>query len=129
MSLAEVLAAHRARPGATGAAVTHTSMGSFPFAGAFSIPDGSDGAEAFRRAYVEAVDQKARVAMVERHTTTGPVIIDLDFRMDVPQRAYTSAGIDKFVEALVATAKFYVEETVIDVVVLEKVAPRQVRVH
>jgi len=142
MQLAAVLSAHRVRPPAptpltlasphdpvprADMRATHTSMGGAPFAGSFCIPaeaDARGAADAFTSAYVDAVERGLPVAMVERHTTTGPVIIDLDFRLTTPQRAYTRAGIDAFLDALVSTTRNFVSQSQIEVVVLEKPSPR-----
>eukprot|EP00798_Chlamydomonas_sp_ICE-L_P023390 gene23390-biopygen13651 len=108
---------------------THGAMGD-PMFGSFAIPDGGPQAQAFREAYVHALRDEGRpMSIVEAHTNTSPVIVDLDMRQTTPERIYTQKHIENFMDALVAATKYFVDQQHMDVVILEKPNPRLDKKH
>eukprot|EP00798_Chlamydomonas_sp_ICE-L_P000734 gene734-biopygen480 len=108
---------------------THGAMGD-PMFGSFAIPDGGPQAQAFSEAYVHALRDEGRpMSIVEAHTDTSPVIIDLDMRQTTPERIYTQKHIENFMDALVAATKYFVDQQHMDVVILEKPNPRLDKKH
>eukprot|EP00798_Chlamydomonas_sp_ICE-L_P015404 gene15404-biopygen24450 len=108
---------------------THGAMGD-PMFGSFAIPDGGPQAQAFREAYVHALrDEGQPMSIVEAHTDTSPVIVDLDMRQTTPERIYTQKHIENFMDALVAATKYFVDQQHMDVVILEKPNPRLDKKH
>eukprot|EP00798_Chlamydomonas_sp_ICE-L_P022164 gene22164-biopygen30852 len=108
---------------------THGAMGD-PMFGSFAIPDGGPQAQAFREAYVHAFRDEGRpMSIVEAHTDTSPVIVDLDMRQTTPERIYTQKHIENFMDALVAATKDFVDQQHMDVVILEKPNPRLDKKH
>eukprot|EP00798_Chlamydomonas_sp_ICE-L_P003041 gene3041-biopygen20784 len=101
-----------------------------PMFGSFAIPDGGPQAQAFREAYVHALRDEGRpMSIVEAHTDTSPVIVDLDMRQTTPERIYTQKHIENFMDALVAATKYFVDQQHMDVVILEKPNPRLDKKH
>eukprot|EP00798_Chlamydomonas_sp_ICE-L_P029750 gene29750-biopygen5520 len=108
---------------------THGAMGD-PMFGSFAIPDGGPQAQAFREAYVHALRDEGRpMSIVEAHTDTSHVIVDLDMRQTTPERIYTQKHIENFMDALVAATKYFVDQQHMDVVILEKPNPRLDKKH
>eukprot|EP00798_Chlamydomonas_sp_ICE-L_P001085 gene1085-biopygen2458 len=108
---------------------THGAMGD-PMFGSFAIPDGGPQAQAFREAYVHALRDEGRpMSIVEAHTVTSPVIVDLDMRQTTPERIYTQKHIENFMDALVAATKYFVDQQHMDVVIREKPNPRLDKKH
>jgi len=108
---------------------THGAMGD-PMFGSFAIPDCGPQAQAFREAYVHALRDEGRpLSIVETHTDTSPVIVDLDMRQNTPERIYTQKHIEKFMDALVSATKYFVDQQHMDVVILEKPNPRLDKKH
>ena len=108
---------------------THGAMGD-PMFGSFAIPDGGPQAQAFREAYVHALrDADRPLSIVEAHTDTSPVIVDLDMRQAAPERIYTQKHIEKFMDALLSATKYFVDQQHMDVVILEKPNPRRDKKH
>eukprot|EP00798_Chlamydomonas_sp_ICE-L_P025091 gene25091-biopygen19549 len=108
---------------------THGAMGD-PMFGSFAIPDGGPQAQAFREAYVHALRDEGRpMSIVEAHTDTSPVIIDLDMRQTTPEHIYRQKHIENFMDALVAATKYFVDQQHMDVVILEKPNPRLDKKH
>eukprot|EP00798_Chlamydomonas_sp_ICE-L_P029631 gene29631-biopygen4262 len=101
-----------------------------PMFGSFAIPDGGPQAQAFREAYVHALRDEGRpMSIVEAHTDTSPVIVDLDMRQTTPERIYTQKHIENFMDALVSATKYFVDQQQMDVVILEKPNPRLDKKH
>eukprot|EP00798_Chlamydomonas_sp_ICE-L_P023825 gene23825-biopygen18327 len=101
-----------------------------PMFGSFAIPDGGPHAQAFREAYVHALRDEGRpMSIVEAHTDTSPVIVDLDMRQTTPERSYTQKHIENFMDALVAATKYFVDQQHMDIVILEKPNPRLDKKH
>eukprot|EP00798_Chlamydomonas_sp_ICE-L_P008374 gene8374-biopygen4867 len=101
-----------------------------PMFGSFAIPDGGPQAQAFREAYVHALRDAGRpLSIVEAHTDTSPVIVDLDMRQAAPERVYTQQHIEKFMDALLSATKYFVDQQHMDVVILEKPNPRRDKKH
>eukprot|EP00798_Chlamydomonas_sp_ICE-L_P012655 gene12655-biopygen10580 len=101
-----------------------------PMFGSFAIPDGGPQAQAFREAYVHALRDAGRpLSIVEAHTDTSPVIVDLDMRQAAPERMYTQQHIEKFMDALLSATKYFVDLQHMDVVILEKPNPRRDKKH
>eukprot|EP00798_Chlamydomonas_sp_ICE-L_P008366 gene8366-biopygen4855 len=101
-----------------------------PMFGSFAIPDGGPHAQAFREAYVHALRDEGRpMSIVEAHTDTSPVIVDLDMRQTTPERIYTQKHIENFMDALVSATKYFVDQQHMDVVILEKPNPRLDKKH
>eukprot|EP00798_Chlamydomonas_sp_ICE-L_P003656 gene3656-biopygen21395 len=91
---------------------------------------GCDQAQAFREAYVHALRDAGRpLSIVEAHTDTSPVIIDLDMRQTTPERIYTQKHIEKFMDALLSATKYFIDQQHMDVVILEKPNPRLDKKH
>eukprot|EP00798_Chlamydomonas_sp_ICE-L_P008451 gene8451-biopygen3799 len=108
---------------------THGAMGD-PMFGSFAIPDGGPQAQAFREAYVHALRDAGRpLSIVEAHTDTSPVIVDLDMRQAAPASIYTQQHIEKFMDALLSATKYFVDQQHMDVVILEKPNPRRDKKH
>eukprot|EP00798_Chlamydomonas_sp_ICE-L_P009332 gene9332-biopygen9237 len=108
---------------------THGAMGD-PMFGLFTISDGGPHSNAFRKAYVHALRDEGRpMSIVEAHTDTSPVIVDLDMRQTTPERIYTQKHIENFMDALVAATKYFVDQNHMDVVILEKPTPRLDKKH
>eukprot|EP00798_Chlamydomonas_sp_ICE-L_P027937 gene27937-biopygen3362 len=108
---------------------THGAMGD-PMFGSFAIPDGGPQSQAFREAYVHALrDEGRHLSIVETHTDTSPIIVDLDMRQNTPERMYTQKHIENFMDALVSATKYFVDQQHMDVVILEKPNPRLDKKH
>ncbi len=113
----------RAPAGAPASSVTHTSMGE-PTAGSFCMPEGSEAERAFLAAYAACVDAGAAVHVVERHSALGPCVVDIDLRHHGAARIYTRDHVLRFMDAFLTVLLNYVQAPSIDVVLLEKPAPR-----
>jgi P4 family phage/plasmid primase-like protien len=103
-----------------GSAITHTSL-TKP-CGSFYIPQDVE-EEKFLPKYAEAIENGADFfGLVERHRDVSPIIIDLDFKQDVPSRLYTDDMLEKFLGCLKGQITEYVEvdESSIQFFVLEK---------
>eukprot|EP00798_Chlamydomonas_sp_ICE-L_P002526 gene2526-biopygen3549 len=100
-----------------------------PMFGSFAIPDGGHEAQEFRKAYVNAIRDGRNLSIVEAHTDTSPIIVDLDMRQTTPERIYTQKHIEKFMDALVSSTKVFVDQQHMDVVILEKPNPRLDKKH
>eukprot|EP00798_Chlamydomonas_sp_ICE-L_P027798 gene27798-biopygen5211 len=101
-----------------------------PMFGSFAIPDCGPQAQAFREAYVHALRDEGRpLSIVETHTDTSPIIVDLDMRQNTPERIYTQKHIKNFMDALVSATKYFVDQQHMDVVILEKPNPRLDKKH
>jgi len=128
-SLDVILAAAHVKNFPAPTEATHGAMGD-PMFGSFAIPDGGPQAQAFREAYVHALRDEGRpMSIVEAHTDTSPVIVDLDMRQNTPERIYTQKHIEKFMDALVSATKYFVDQQHMDVVILEKPNPRLDKKH
>ena len=90
-SLDVILAAAHVKNFPAPTEATHGAMGD-PMFGSFAIPDGGPQAQAFREAYVHALRDEGRpMSIVEAHTDTSPVIVDLDWSKWIPERYMTKA--------------------------------------
>jgi P4 family phage/plasmid primase-like protien len=75
---------------------THTSMGK-PF-GAFNIDNSK--LEVFYKLYETAIKNKEDVHVIEKHTETSPILVDLDFKFNIEyiERQYNINHIKKIVD-------------------------------
>ena len=64
-----------------GAETTHVGMGD-PIKGAFCFPQGSEQLHSFQEEYARTVSKGWPVSIVERHTPTCPIIVDIDMRSE-----------------------------------------------
>jgi Family of unknown function (DUF5906)/Primase C terminal 2 (PriCT-2) len=99
---------------------THTQLGSR--AGSYYIPS-SDTPE-FHKLYKRALASKQCVHITEKHKSVSPVLIDLDFRQNNPERNYTHDHVIGFLNALQKEIFTHVRVGELPIYVLEKEAPR-----
>jgi len=88
--------------------VTHTAMGD-PIKGAFTIPDKD--IPTFNQLYENLLKHRIPMSIIEQHREhVAPLLIDLDFRQNVPERLYTKELIIEFVKKLDAIVNQYIAE-------------------
>jgi putative DNA primase/helicase len=97
MSLASFLKGHK-----KSGEITHTRIGNTElevYGGSYTIPD--DDMAAFYQAYhAEVFHQCKSEYLTEQQRECGPLVVDLDFRQNTPERKYTKAHILEFIETL-----------------------------
>lgn len=91
---------------------THTNLGGAMPACSFNIPD--DRYDEFMDLYIDNLNYttsaaKTRLCITEKHKSTSPVLIDLDFRLADGKSLLTSTFIVDFVEKLFGIMQNYIE--------------------
>jgi hypothetical protein len=74
--------------------------------------------------YVEALRNGEELNITEKHKTVSPILIDLDFRQEGKERLYDKKYVSTFMNTLVSTVKYYIDQQEMSVYVLEKPSPR-----
>ena len=107
-----------------GCAFTHTSLGK-PL-GSFYIP--TESSNELYRHYAEALEAGDDLYITEKHRHISPILIDLDFRFDLPEgeevkRKYTEEHVHTIVEEYTNAIHEVFDIQEYDVYVLEKPSP------
>jgi P4 family phage/plasmid primase-like protien len=119
-TLAKFLLEHKAERGGS---FTHTNIAG----GSYYIPPNKT--SSFMDKYVAAVRDGARdLYLTEKHSDSGPVLIDLDFRFEAPlqeefHRRYTPEHITSVARTYAGIIGSHVEIAQFDIFILEKPAP------
>lgn len=106
---------------ASGSPFTHTSLKG----GSYYVP--TTDMDTFMEIYKVALVNGEDIYLTEKHRDTSPILIDLDFRHDTPDRLYTEEHILKFLTTLKKQIMNYIEVTddMLQFFVLEKPDPRK----
>lgn len=117
-SVAKFLNAYKVEKGSV---FTHTSLKG----GSYYIP--ADVEEDFLKLYAEAIENGEDLSLTEKHRDVSPILIDLDFTHDKPERMYTDKHIVQFLNALKRQLVEYMEvnDDMLRFYVLEKPEPRK----
>lgn len=95
---------------------------SSPF-GSYNIPD--DMYQSFLSLYTDAILSGGKLHITENHKEIGPIVIDLDFKSEIPNRTYTEETIIKIVKIYNEIINKYlkVERHQMNAYVMEKQKP------
>jgi len=103
---------------------THTAFG-YGVTGLFYVPPNATCQ--FTESYKSHVENGQDVCITEKHRDISPVLVDLDFKQDGPDRLYTKDEVVKFVEIYNDVITQYVVVENPRYFVLEKPSPRQAK--
>lgn len=105
----------------SGSPFTHTSLKG----GSYYVP--TTDMDTFMEIYKVALVNGDDIYLTEKHRETSPILIDLDFRHESPDRLYTDVHIIEFLTALKKQITDYIEVTddMLQFFVLEKPEPRK----
>ena len=81
--------------------------------------------DTFYKLYSDSIISKEDLHITEKHKSISPILIDLDFRQQTPQRLYDQTYIFTFLNTLITLIKDYIDQEIITVYILEKPAPRK----
>lgn len=107
-------------------ATTHTIMADFGKIYKCKFYLWSQDFEEFYDLYETELKKKSQLGIIEQHRHLSPILIDLDFRYNEPDRKYKSTDVIDFVEKLITIIRTFVEinNDQLPVYILEKPAPK-----
>ena len=81
--------------------------------------------DTFYKLYSDSIISKEDLHITEKHKSISPILIDLDFRQESSQRIYHNTYIITFLNTLLTLINRYIDQDIIHIYVLQKLAPRK----